>query len=131
MILLALISLNLPQPWPDLSNRVVCLYFNSVPYRKVVTGNASRARAELGLVLNTCLDINGYSYHIFYFLWNCSLSEGHVLVYGTLFFSIKIYFIRISRPQFAKFNFKNKPEAEILKRIIILSDENLKNRFFT
>ena len=25
---------------------------------KYVTGNASRARAELGLVLNTCLDIN-------------------------------------------------------------------------
>ena len=24
---------------------------------KYVTGNASRARAELGLVLNTCLDI--------------------------------------------------------------------------
>ena len=35
MILLALISLNLPQPWPDLSNTVVCLYFKSVPYRKV------------------------------------------------------------------------------------------------
>ena len=57
MILLALISLNLPQPWPDLSNTVVCLYFNSVPVGKYVTGNASRARAELGLVLNTCLDI--------------------------------------------------------------------------
>ena len=35
MSLLALISLNLPQPWPDLSHTVVCLYFNSVPYRKV------------------------------------------------------------------------------------------------
>ena len=60
MILLALISLNLPQPWPDLSNTVICLYFNSVSYGKVsnATGNASRARAELGLVLKTCLDIN-------------------------------------------------------------------------
>ena len=67
----------------------------------------------------------------FYFLWNCSLSEGHVLIYGTLFFSIRLYFIRISRLQFAKFNFKNKPEAEISKRIIILSDENLKNMYLT
>ena len=57
MILLALISLNLPQPWPDLSNTVVCLYFNSVPYRKVRNRKCSRARAELGLVLNTCVDI--------------------------------------------------------------------------
>ena len=58
MILLALISLNLPQPWPDLSNTVVFLYFKSAPFGKYVTGNASRARAELGLVLNTCLDMN-------------------------------------------------------------------------
>ena len=56
-----MISLNLPQPWPDLSNTVVCLYFRSVfLIGKHVTGNASRARAELGLVLNTCLDINIY-----------------------------------------------------------------------
>ena len=57
MILLALTSLNLPQPWPDLSNTVVCLYFNSVLIGKYVTGNASRARAEFGLVWNTRLDI--------------------------------------------------------------------------
>ena len=53
------------------------------------------------------------------------------MIYGTLFFSIRLYFIRISRLQFAKFNFKNKPEAEISKRIIILSDENLKNMLST
>ena len=48
VILLALILLNLPQPWPGLSKTVVCLYVNSVPYiGKYVTGNASRARAEL------------------------------------------------------------------------------------
>ena len=35
------------------------------------------------------------------------------------FFSIRIYFIRISRLKFAKFEeyFKNKPQTEILKRI--------------
>ena len=62
MILLALISLNLPQPWPDLSNTVVCLYILILfLIGKYVTGNANRARAELGLVLNTCLDIE-YSF---------------------------------------------------------------------
>ena len=39
-----------------------------------------------------------------------------------LFFYIRIYFIRISRLKFAKFlkYFKNKAEAEILKRIDII-----------
>ena len=49
------------------------------------------------------------------------------------FFSIRIYFIRLSRPKFVRFldYFKNKSEAEISKRMIISSDENLKNMFLT
>ena len=50
----------------------------------------------------------------------------------TFFFSTRIYFMRIWRLKFAKFyeSFKNKPEAEISKRMIILSDENLKKYVF-
>ena len=44
---------------------------------------------------------------------------GTVLAEVHSFFFIRIYFIRISRLKFANFKeyFKNKPEAEILKRI--------------
>ena len=57
MILLALISLNLPQPWPDFPTQLFVYILILFLIGKYVTGNASRARAELGLVLNTCLDI--------------------------------------------------------------------------
>ena len=46
------------------------IYFNSVPYPvtgKYVTGNANRGRAELGLVLKTCLDTE-YSFDSKYVL---------------------------------------------------------------
>ena len=45
-----------------------------------------------------------------------------VSIYYTLFFFLRICFIRISRLKFAKFQeyFKNKAEAEILKRIDII-----------
>ena len=48
VILLALILLNLPQPWPDLSNTVVCLYFNSVPYRKVRNRECKQSSRRVG-----------------------------------------------------------------------------------
>ena len=53
-ILLALSSLNLPQPWPQLYVYILIVFLIG----KYVTRNASRARAELGPVLNSCLDIN-------------------------------------------------------------------------
>ena len=62
MILLGLISLNLPQPRPDLCNTVVCLYLILFLIGKYVTGNASRARAELGLVFKPCLDIKMFTF---------------------------------------------------------------------
>ena len=50
----------------------------------------------------------------------------------TLFFSKRMYFIRISSLKFAKFleYLNNKPDAEFSKITIILSDENLRNFFF-
>ena len=54
----------------------------------------------------------------------CFRARGSKLVYNldTLFFSIRIYFIRISRLKFAKFEeyFKNKAKTEILKSIDII-----------
>ena len=48
-------------------------------------------------------------------------------------FFYKNIFYKYTEPEFAKFEeyFKNKPQAEISKRMIILSDENLKNMFLT
>ena len=39
---------------------------------KYVTGNASRARAELGLVLNTCLDIKVTNTFCAFFVGTCN-----------------------------------------------------------
>ena len=92
MILLALISLNLPQPWPDLSNTVVCLYYKSVPYSEsIVTGNASRASAVLGLVFNTCLFdikmINSTNFHDREDVVNSLLLQGHpTAIFGKYLF---------------------------------------------
>ena len=58
MLLLALISFNLPQPWPRYPTQLFVYILILFVIGKYVTGNASGARAELGLVLNTCLDIN-------------------------------------------------------------------------
>ena len=61
MILLALISLNLPQRgqiYPTQLFVYILLLFLIGEY---VTGNASRVRAEVALVLNTCLDIKNFN----------------------------------------------------------------------
>ena len=58
MILLALISLNLHNRGQIYPTQLFVYIFVLFLIGKYVTENASRARAELGLVLNTCHDIN-------------------------------------------------------------------------
>ena len=60
------------------------------------------------------------------------MRRGTTVLTTLFFFSKRMYFIRISRLKYAKFveYLNNKPDAEISKRTIILSDENLRIFFF-